>query len=109
MDAGDFGARRGEGGVGREGWSSESEDRRRDDDYGGGAGPNEWLLRKLTALSSVTQGGNDADAMLGCDAVLLARLLLESILLILKGGWRMMGEREATALLHEAPAKTLTL
>ena len=52
-----------------------------DDDDGGGVGPNEWLLRKLSALASITQGGNDADAMLGCDAVLLARLLLEEQLL----------------------------
>jgi len=71
--------------VGR-GGTAEEVDRRGDDiddddDDGGGVGPNEWLLRKLTALASITQGGNDADAMLGCDAVLLARLLLEEQLL----------------------------
>jgi len=38
---------------------------------------SEWLLKKLSALSSITQQGNSLDAMLGCDAVLLARLLLE--------------------------------
>ena len=38
----------------------------------------EWLLQKLSALSSITQQGNSQDAMMGCDAVLLAlRLLIE--------------------------------
>lgn len=38
---------------------------------------HEWLLQKLSALSSITQQGNDPDAMLGCDEVLMVRLLLE--------------------------------
>lgn len=42
---------------------------------------NEWLLQKLSALSSITQQGNDPDAMLGCDEVLMVRLLLEEQLL----------------------------
>ena len=37
----------------------------------------EWLIQKLSALASITQQGNNADDMLGCDAVLLTRLLLE--------------------------------
>ena len=43
----------------------------------GGRTPHEWLIRKLSALSSVAQQGDCPDAMLGCDSVLLARLLLE--------------------------------
>lgn len=39
--------------------------------------PHDWLLRKLSALASITQQGDSPDAMLGCDAVLLSRLLLE--------------------------------
>ena len=41
----------------------------------------EWLLQKLSALSSITQQGNDPDAMMGCDEVLMVRLLLEEQLL----------------------------
>jgi len=41
----------------------------------------EWLLQKLSALASITQQGNSADAMLGCDAVLLVRVLLEEQML----------------------------
>ena len=41
----------------------------------------EWLLQKLSALSSITQQGNNPEAMLGCDSVLLTRLLLEEQLL----------------------------
>lgn len=40
-----------------------------------------WLLQKMAALSSITQQGNSPDAMLGCNAVLLARLLLEEQML----------------------------
>lgn len=36
-----------------------------------------WLVEKLSALASITQHGNEPDKMLGCDAVFLARLLLE--------------------------------
>ncbi len=42
---------------------------------------HEWLLQKLSALSSITQQGNDPDAMMGCDEVLMVRLLLEEQLL----------------------------
>lgn len=41
----------------------------------------EWLIQKLSALASISQHGNSPDAMLGCDAVLLSRLLLEEQLL----------------------------
>jgi hypothetical protein len=41
----------------------------------------EWLLQKLSALSSITQQGNDPDAMLGCDEVFMVRILLEEQLL----------------------------
>ena len=41
----------------------------------------EWLIQKLSALASISQQGNSPDAMLGCDAVLLSRLLLEEQLL----------------------------
>ena len=41
----------------------------------------EWLIQKLSALASITQQGNNADSMLGCDSVLLTRLLLEEQLL----------------------------
>jgi hypothetical protein len=44
-------------------------------------GQYEWLLQKLSALSSITQQGNNPDAMLGCDEVLMVRLLLEEQLL----------------------------
>ncbi|KAL9180220.1 hypothetical protein ACHAXT_008190 [Thalassiosira profunda] len=50
-------------------------------DAKGDGGAYEWLVQKLSALSSVTQQGDDPDAMLGSDAVLLARLLLEEQLL----------------------------
>jgi hypothetical protein len=40
-----------------------------------------WLIQKLGALSSITQQGDSPDEMLGCDEVLLARLLLEEQLL----------------------------
>jgi hypothetical protein len=40
-----------------------------------------WLLNKLGALSSVTQQGDSPDEMLGCDEVLLTRMLLEEQLL----------------------------
>ncbi|KAL3785771.1 hypothetical protein HJC23_007327 [Cyclotella cryptica] len=40
-----------------------------------------WLVEKLWALSSITQQGNTADKMLGCDAVFLVRVLLEEQLL----------------------------
>lgn len=43
--------------------------------------PHDWLLQKLSALASITQQGDSSDAMLGCDAVLLSRLLLEEQLL----------------------------
>ncbi|KAL7532090.1 hypothetical protein ACHAXR_004426 [Thalassiosira sp. AJA248-18] len=46
----------------------------RDDSY-------EWLIQKLSALSSITQHGNSLDAMLGCESVFLARTLLEEQLL----------------------------
>ena len=42
-----------------------------------GGSTNDWLLRKIEALASVSQQRNGPDEMLGCDAVLLARLLLE--------------------------------
>eukprot|EP00584_Thalassiosira_punctigera_P010818 CAMPEP_0172547274 /NCGR_PEP_ID=MMETSP1067-20121228/16849_1 /TAXON_ID=265564 ORGANISM="Thalassiosira punctigera, Strain Tpunct2005C2" /NCGR_SAMPLE_ID=MMETSP1067 /ASSEMBLY_ACC=CAM_ASM_000444 /LENGTH=519 /DNA_ID=CAMNT_0013334341 /DNA_START=177 /DNA_END=1736 /DNA_ORIENTATION=+ len=51
------------------------------EDENDGDRSREWLLRKLSALSSITQQGNSPDAMLGCDSVLLARLLLEEQLL----------------------------
>ncbi|KAL7553535.1 hypothetical protein ACHAWF_016816 [Thalassiosira exigua] len=38
-------------------------------------------MQKLSALSSITQQGNNPDAMLGCDSVLLARILIEEQLL----------------------------
>jgi len=44
-------------------------------------GSCEWLIQKLSALASISQHGNSPDAMLGCDAVLLSRLLLEEQLL----------------------------
>ena len=40
-----------------------------------------WLLNKLGALSSITQQGDSPDEMLGCDEVLLTRMLLEEQLL----------------------------
>ncbi len=40
-----------------------------------------WLIRKLGALSSITQQGDSPDEMLGCDEVLLTRMLLEEQLL----------------------------
>ena len=46
-----------------------------------GGSTNDWLLRKIEALASVSQQGNGPDEMLGCDAVLLARLLLEEQML----------------------------
>lgn len=42
---------------------------------------HEWLLRKLAALSSITQQGDSPDFMLGCEAVFLARLVMEEQLL----------------------------
>lgn len=36
-----------------------------------------WLIQKLGALSSITQQGDSPDEMLGCDEVLLARMMLE--------------------------------
>jgi len=39
----------------------------------------EWIINKLSALSDVTLSGEDG--MMGCDAVLLARVLLEEQLL----------------------------
>ena len=49
-------------------------DAKSDDDYS-------WLIRKLGALSSITQQGDSPDEMLGCDEVLLTRMLLEEQLL----------------------------
>jgi hypothetical protein len=43
-----------------------------------------WLIEKLCALASITQQGNTPDEMLGCDAVFLARVLIEEQ--ILDGG-----------------------
>jgi hypothetical protein len=43
-----------------------------------------WLIEKLCALASITQQGNTPDKMLGCDAVFLARVLIEEQ--ILDGG-----------------------
>lgn len=40
-----------------------------------------WLIRKLGALSSITQQGDSPDEMLGCDEVLLTRMMLEEQLL----------------------------
>ena len=40
-----------------------------------------WLIQKLGALSSVTQQGDSPDEMLGCDEVLLTRMMLEEQLL----------------------------
>ena len=40
-----------------------------------------WLIEKLSALTSMTQQGNTPDKMLGCDAVFLVRVLLEEQLL----------------------------
>ena len=40
-----------------------------------------WLIQKLGALSSLTQQGDRPDEMLGCDEVLLTRMLLEEQLL----------------------------
>jgi len=40
-----------------------------------------WLIQKLGALSSITQQGDSPDEMLGCDEVLLVRMLLEEQLL----------------------------
>jgi hypothetical protein len=40
-----------------------------------------WLVEKLSALSSITQQGDTPDKMLGCDSVFLARVLLEEQLL----------------------------
>ena len=51
-----------------------SDDFSRTDDY-------VWLLNKLGALSSITQQGDSPDEMLGCDEVLLTRMLLEEQLL----------------------------
>ena len=51
------------------------------DDNGEDNDGNEWLIHKLSSLSSITQYGNDQDLMLGCDSVLLARLLIEEQLL----------------------------
>ena len=51
-----------------------SDDFSRTDDY-------VWLLNKLGALSSITQQGDSPDEMLGCDEVLLTRMILEEQLL----------------------------
>lgn len=40
-----------------------------------------WLIQKLGALSSITQQGDSPDEMLGCDEVLLARMMLEDCLM----------------------------
>ena len=40
-----------------------------------------WLVEKLNALSSITQQGDTLDQMMGCDAVFLARVILEEQLL----------------------------
>jgi len=40
-----------------------------------------WLIQKLGALSSITQQGDSPDEMLGCDEVLLTRMMLEEQLL----------------------------
>lgn len=40
-----------------------------------------WLIQKLGALSSLTQQGDSPDEMLGCEEVLLTRMLLEEQLL----------------------------
>lgn len=42
---------------------------------GGGGGGGDWLLNKVMALAPAM--GSDPDALMGCDAVLLARMLLE--------------------------------
>jgi len=57
-----------------------------DDDDDGGDGGNDgddWLVNKLSALipATLSSGGGGGDGSMGCDAVLLTRLLLEEQLL----------------------------
>jgi len=64
------------------GMSSESFDYAQDKDINDDIDKScEWLIQKLSALASITQQGNTPDAMLGCDAVILSRLLIEEQLL----------------------------
>jgi len=64
------------------GMSSESFDYANDKDLNDDIDEScEWLIQKLSALASITQQGNTPDAMLGCDAVMLSRLLIEEQLL----------------------------
>ena len=64
------------------GMSSESFDYANDKDLNDDIDEScEWLIKKLSALASITQQGNTPDAMLGCDAVMLSRLLIEEQLL----------------------------
>mmetsp|Transcript_62135 Transcript_62135/g.183652 ORF Transcript_62135/g.183652 Transcript_62135/m.183652 type:complete len:517 (-) Transcript_62135:1027-2577(-) len=53
----------------------ESEQEQCDSDGSIGGGGGDWLLNKMVALSPAM--GSDPDALMGCDAVLLARMLLE--------------------------------
>ena len=61
----------------------------------------DWLVKKMSALYSITQIGDSSDAMLGTDAVFLARLLLEEQLL---DEGRSRGKGKYGSLYHPAPA-----